>query len=252
MSNDTFIDDYLKWLKLNMTEEKLDNGIIEITTPFLDKNNDYTQIYVQKKDQNKLVISDYGYIISELIMLGIDMNLPKRKEIIQTIVNRFGVKLINDTITVECVLEDYPKAKHNLLQAMLAVDDIFYLSRPNVISLFSEEVEKFFKANDIYYMSNISFVGIAGYTHNYEYALQRNKTNPERLIKVVNNLSKSMTESILFAWSDTRAVREKDSVLYTFINDGNKVQEKNINALDKYNVVPIVWSKRNEYLDKLA
>lgn len=49
MYKDNFIDDYLAWLKSNMTEEKLDNGIIEITTPFLDKNNDYTQIYVEKK-----------------------------------------------------------------------------------------------------------------------------------------------------------------------------------------------------------
>ena len=29
-----FIDNYLKWLKSNMFEEELDNGVIEITTPF--------------------------------------------------------------------------------------------------------------------------------------------------------------------------------------------------------------------------
>lgn len=251
MSNN-FTNEYLKWLKENMVEQELENGMIEITTPFLDKNNDYTQIYVEKEGQNNLIISDYGYIINELIMLGIDIKLPKRKDIIQTILNRFGVRLINDTITIECALDDYPKAKHSLLQAMLAVDDLFYLSRPNVMSLFNEEIESFFKVNDIYYMSNVSFIGIAGYTHNYEFALQRSRTNPERLIKVANNLNKSMTESILFSWSDTRAVREKDSVLYTFINDNNRVQEKYINALEKYDVVPIVWSKRNEYLDKLA
>ncbi len=248
----TFIDNYLKWLKLNMFEEELDNGIIEITTPFLDKNNDYTQIYVNRKNENRFIISDYGYIMAELNMVGVDINSPKRKEIIQTILNRFGVKLINDVITIECSFRDYPKAKHNILQAMLAIDDIFYLSRPNIMSLFNEEVENFFKTNDIFFMSNVSFIGIAGYTHNYEFALQRSKTNPERLIKLANNLTRSMSESILFAWNDTRKVRPKDSILYTFINDDNKVQDKYIGALESYDVVPILWSERDNYLEKLA
>ncbi len=248
----TFIDNYLKWLKLNMSEEELDNGIIEITTPFLDKNNDYTQIYVNRKNENKFIISDYGYIMAELNMVGVDINSPKRKEIIQTILNRFGVKLINDVITVECSFRDCPKAKHNILQAMLAIDDIFYLSRPNIVSLFNEEVENFFKTNNIFFIPNVSFVGIAGYTHNYEFALQKSNTNPERLIKLANNLNRSMSESILFAWNDTRKVRPEDSILYTFINDNNKVQEKYIGAFESYDVIPILWSKRDDYLEKLA
>ncbi|OZV11681.1 hypothetical protein CIW83_13605 [Tissierella sp. P1] len=101
-------------------------------------------------------------------------------------------------------------------------------------------------------MSNVSFTGVAGYTHNYEFALQKSKNNPERLIKLANNLTKSMAESILFAWTNTRAVRSKDSILYTFINDNNKVNDKYINALESYDVVPIAWSNRNQYLDKLA
>jgi len=252
MLNNYFIDDYLNWLKTNITAEKLENGIIEITTPFLDRNNDCTQIYVEEKDDNKILLSDYGYIINELIMLGIDLSSPKRKEIIRTILNRFGVKLVDDAITIECKISEYPKAKHNLLQAMLAIDDLFYVSRPNVISMFRDEVERFFKINEIYYMSNISFIGIAGYTHNYEFALQRNRNNPERLVKVVNKLTKSQTESILFAWNDTKPVRDEDSVLYTFINDENSLSEKHLNALKSYDVVPIIWSKRNDYLDKLA
>lgn len=181
-------------------------------------------------------------------MLGVEIKSTKRKEIL----NRFGVRLVNETLSIECSLEDYPKTKHRLIQAMLAVGDLFYLLRPNVASLFFEEVENFFIASDIYYMSNVSFTGVAGYTHNYEFALQKSKNNPERLIKLANNLTKSMAESILFAWTDTRAVRSKDPILYTFINDNNKVNDKYINALESYDVVPIAWSNRNQYLDKLA
>jgi len=252
MSDTNFIDNYLNWLKSNMTEEKLDNGLIEITTPFLDKNNDYTQIYVEKKSKNKLLLTDYGYIIDELHMVGIDTKSPKRKDIIESILNRFGIKLIDEKLTIECLVDDFPNAKHRLIQAMLAVDDLFYTSRPNVTSIFFEEVEKFFVNNDIYHISNINFTGIAGYTHNYEFALQKSKNNPERLIKLANNLNKSMAESILFAWNDTRVVRNKKSVLYTIINDTNKINDKYINALESYEVVPIPWSRRNEYLERFA
>lgn len=251
MLNNVLVDDYLSWLKSNMSQEVLSNGIIEITTPFLDKNNDYTQIYVEQKG-NKFILSDYGYTINELLMMGIDINSPKRKDIIQTILNRFGVKLIDENLMISATSNSYPMAKHNLLQAMLAIDDLFYLSRTNVVSVFTEEVENFFNSNEIYYMSNVSFIGIAGYTHNYEFTLQRSKNNPERLIKVANNLTKSMTESILFAWEDTRAVRKEDSVLYTFVNDNHKVPDKYISALENYDVIPIIWSKRSDYLDKLA
>lgn len=235
-----------------MSNEKLDNNIIEITTPFLDRNNDYTQIYVKSNGNNKLILSDYGYMINELEMLGIDINSPKRKEIIETIINRFGVKLVDGTLSIEATVQDYPRAKHSLLQAMLAIDDLFYLSRPNIISIFSDEVESFFNENEIYYIPNISFVGMAGYTHNYDFALQKSKHNPERLVKAVNSLTKSMTESILFAWHDTKAVRKNNSVLYAIINDKNKIPDKSINALENYGVLPIPWSKRDEYLGKLA
>ena len=41
------IENYLNWLKSNMTQTRIDNNMIEITTPFLDRHNDYTQIYLK-------------------------------------------------------------------------------------------------------------------------------------------------------------------------------------------------------------
>ena len=252
LKSNTFINDYLSWLKSNMTEEKLGEGIVEITTPFLDINNDYTQIYVEKKDKDRYKISDFGYVLSELNMLGIDTTSPKRKELIVTVLNRFGVRIENEVLSIDSTPSEFPKAKHKLLQTMLALEDLLYTSRPNVASIFYDEVLKFFEENEIYYMANVSFVGVAGYTHNYDFAIQRSKNKPERLIKLVNNLSKSMTESILFSWNDTKAVREKDSVLYALINDNNRVSDKDINALTSYDVLPIPWSNRTQYLNKLA
>ncbi|WP_369819398.1 hypothetical protein [Tissierella sp. P1] len=37
-------------------------------------------------------------------MLGVEIKSTKRKEMIQTILNRFGVRLVNETLSIECSL----------------------------------------------------------------------------------------------------------------------------------------------------
>lgn len=55
--------------------------------------------------------------------------------------NGFGAKLNpNQAIEVTATAENFALRKHNLLQAMLAVNDLFYLAKPVVESLFYEDV----------------------------------------------------------------------------------------------------------------
>ena len=46
-------------------------------------------------------------------------------------------------------------------------------------------------------------------------------TQPERLVRTINQLTKERAESVLFAWSEVQAVR-RDSRLYVFINDADR------------------------------
>lgn len=71
-------DSYVNWLKQKITFKELDNAV-EITTPFMDRHNDYLQIYVQQKG-TKLIVSDAGYILTDLKLSGCDVfSSPKRK-----------------------------------------------------------------------------------------------------------------------------------------------------------------------------
>jgi hypothetical protein len=54
--------------------------------------------------------------------------------------NGFGVKLVDGVMEVRASKDDFPMRKHNLVQAMLAVNDLFYLASPIVSSLFLEDV----------------------------------------------------------------------------------------------------------------
>ena len=62
----TLVDRYQAWLK-DRTALKQVNGWIEITTPFLDRHNDYVQIYAKREDGG-LVLSDDGHTLDDLLI----------------------------------------------------------------------------------------------------------------------------------------------------------------------------------------
>lgn len=251
---DQLIGSYLSWLKQKITLKDLDNGVIEITSPFMDRNNDHLQIYVVVDDQ-KLKLTDDSYIISELEMSGCDIKLSKRrKEIFTSILNGYGVKHSpRDELFIETSMKDFPQKKHMLLQAMLAVNDMFMTTRENVYSLFIEDVENFLLDSDIRYTENAKFTGKTGYTHKFDFVIPRSKKSPERMINTLNNPTKDKTESLIFTWTDTKETRKEGSRLYTFLNDMDKNVSTDItNAFLQYDITPILWSDRKKYIDELA
>ncbi len=79
---DQLKDSYLGWLKENISFKDIDNAI-EITTPLMDRHNDYLQLYVVPNG-DKLCITDDGYIINDLLLSGCDLHTSKkRKEMLQ-------------------------------------------------------------------------------------------------------------------------------------------------------------------------
>lgn len=249
--------EYTNWLYENMTQEEISPGMFELTTPFLDRNNDYTQIYVRYNDDGTISISDNGYIIDDLNMSGFEFSTPKRKELLNRLISSFGLTLENEVIyTIVDDIKDLAETKHRLLQAMLYINDMFVLSRPNVKSLFFEDVSTFFDINDIRYSANIDFIGKSTLVNKFDYVIPKSKVNPERVIKLMNNpTSTSRSGNIVFSWMDTLPNRPKSTQLFVILNDDNGTSSKVIDVFKNYsdfNIEPILWSCRNDYIDKLA
>ena len=117
------------------------DGWVEITTPYLDRHNDYVQIYA-RRDNGGFLLTDDAYTINDLETSGCTLDSPKRKDLLQLTLHGFGVQLSKDPpeLQVHTSAENFPLCKHNLVQAMLAVNDLFYLAQPTVASLFYEDV----------------------------------------------------------------------------------------------------------------
>ena len=78
-------------------------------------------------------LSNDGYTIIDLANSGCDMSTPRRFQLSHTTLNGFGVTFDGDALVVRCEHDQFANKKHNLVQAMLAVNDIFYTATANHI-----------------------------------------------------------------------------------------------------------------------
>ena len=129
------LSDYRTWLKDKTTLRELNGVWVEITTPYLDRHNDALQIYA-RADNGGYVLTDDSYTIHDPRSVGLQPQHGKARDLLQMTLNGFGVKLNSDAIEVHATAENFPLRKHSLIQAMLAVNDLFYLAKPVVESLF--------------------------------------------------------------------------------------------------------------------
>jgi len=245
------LDDYVAWLKDRTQLRQVDQWV-EITTPYLDRHNDYIQIYARKSNGG-YTLTDDGYTIGDLEQTGCKLNSPKRQELLRMTLNGFGVQLAEQRLEVHASPDNFALRKHNLVQAILAVNDMFYLAVPMVASLFYEDVVAWLDLHDIRYTPKVKFTGKTGYDHLFDFVIPKSRKQPERILQTINRPNRDTAQAVAFSWIDTKEVRSPDSRAYAILNDSEQeVSTAVTDALKNYDVRPIAWSKRNEVLEELA
>jgi len=247
------LDDYYSWLKSISFLNQLDNNIARISLPFLDRNNDYTEIYAVKQSEREYLLTDDGATCGELEFSGFEFN-DKRLEMLNTIVNSHGVSIdSNKAIFTVADIDSLPQKKHMLVQCMMKVSDLFELRRSKVTSLFTEDIAEFLDENDIRYTPDVMLIGKSKLPCHFDFIIPSNKTAPERLIRGMNRLDNNSVRLLIFSWEDTRDSRSRESKFYAFIND-IELQSRTtvISSLKEYDITPVMWSSRVESVNSLA
>jgi UDP-N-acetylmuramoylalanine-D-glutamate ligase len=246
------LNDYTRWLKDKTILKQVGKDWVEITTPHLDRHNDCLQIYA-RKEGNGFVLTDDGYIITDLVNSGCPLESPKRQELLKTTLAGFGVQIDRDQLVVHATPDNFSLKKHNIIQAMLAVNDLFFLASPYVASLFVEDVTNWLELSEIRYTPNVKFTGKSGYDHMFNFVIPKSRKQPERIVQALSNPKKDAAEALVFKWLDTRETRAADSQLFAFLNDSNvSVSHSVIDALKNYELEPVLWSQREQAKERLA
>ena len=241
----SLLDGYWRWLK-DQTSLRAVHDCVEITTPFLDRHNDYLQIYAKRHDGG-FILTDDGYTIADLEQSGCAIDRPRRQDLLRTTLNGFGVQIIEPSkaLEVRALAGDFALRKHSLVQAMLAVNDLFHLASPTVLSLFYEDVVAWLDTCDIRYTPNVRFAGKSGYDHRFDFVIPKSKIRPERVLRAINRPRRETAQMMTFAWLDTRDVRPPEAHAYAILNDSDSpISQSVLDAMRSYDVQPIPWSDR--------
>ena len=246
---------YINWLNENIEQYKISDTVYRLTLPFLDRNNDCIELFIKLLDDERYYITDDSETINELKLSQFDIFTgTRRREIFDSILAAHGVSFSkNDELYITCSRDSLAQSKHMLSQCIIKVSDMFYLSRKNVKSIFIEDVQNFLDNNNIRYIENVSFSGKSKLMSNYDFGIGKSNVAPERIIKVINNFDTTQAKNIIFSWTDTVEERKNKSQLYTFIQDFEKpISKEALSALKEYSIVPVLWSKRNDYILELS
>ena len=242
---------YANWLKERIKLKAI-GDTCELTTPFVDRHNDYLQIYV-KASNSGMLLTDDGYTLRDLEISGLEFNTDRRKSELKSVLNGLGVNLRGESLEVEARPDNFPQKKHNLLQAMLAINDLFVLAPPKVSSFFREDVENYLSLHDIRFTKDINFIGKSGFNHHFDFVIPPSRKQPERVLRTINNPTKNNVSAMIFSWDDARKVRSENSIAIAVLNDQDReIASDTLHALKAYEIEPLAWNKRDKYIDKLA
>ena len=91
------------------------------------------------------------------------------------------------------------------------------------------------------------------FNSHFDFAIARSHKSAERFIKVVNNMDLNAARNIIFAWNDTRDMRQHEAKLYAFIQSSDKkVSDDAIGALKEYSIHPALWTEKDKYISELT
>lgn len=246
-----FLEQYWIWLRDRTILREIEERI-EITTPYLDRHNDYLQIYAQRAEGGFLLTDD-SYVLEDLELSGCAIDTPKRQELIRMTLNGFGVRQEGKALEVRASDADFALRKHNLVQAMLAVNDLFYLASPVTKSLFLEDVARWLDTSEIRYLPRVKFSGKTGFEHHFDFAIPKSGSHPERILRAINHPSRDTAQSFAFSWVDTKKARAPGSRAYALLNDAEREVSGNVlEAMRAYEVRPVPWSRREDAIAELA
>ena len=247
---DELIEEYFKFLK-DKTSIHTDEitGWSVISTPYLGIFNDTIELFI-KKNNGKILLSDDGKTIHNLDLVGANINRsPRRKEILDKIFLNYGISSKGDEIITEATEKDFPQKKHNLISAIVEVNDLYTLAKHTIATIFKEDVQQYLDEQEIVYTPQFISKGSTGLEFTFDFQIAYKQK--EIVIKSFNNINKLNLPNFLFSWEDIKTAREKVTQknvigLAIINNEEKEIKHEYLDALTSKGADYILWTDRNK------
>jgi len=258
MLKDEIIDlskSYSSWIFENLEIKEIGNDCVELTTPFLDRHNDCIQFYIQKSEDG-YVLTDGGYFISDLLDAGFNFS-ERRENVFKTILSGFEIDICDDCLKVYSDKNNFPELLNNLIQASVLTGSLYYLSEPTVEHLFFEDVKKWMGQKDVIFQAKKKLNGKTGYSHEFHFSIQNNKSDVEKLVQTVQNARKMTIGSIIWMYEDVTAYMKAQGIagkidMAIIFKEENAASKKAAFALESSGIQSYYWPEKESLLDGIA
>ena len=210
---------------------------------------------MNRAECQKLIDAYVGWLRQGLSVEDVGEACELTTPFLDSVLNGLGVRAEGGQLLVEASAANLGQRLHSLVQAMLAVNDMFVMAQHRVASFFFEDVRNFLDSNDIRYTPRVKLAGKSGYDHGIDFLIPKSRKRPERILQAIAAPKKDNIVAYLWTLSDTRAARagESEAEAYAFLNDQEQtVGGDVVEALNAYRVVPAIWSQRGNYVDALT
>ena len=246
------LERYAEWIGEHASLRQVD-GWVQVTLPFLDRHNDYLQVLVTRRG-DRFVLTDDSYVIEDLITSGCRLNTPHRQALLRQTLQGFGVELTDENaLRIETDEHDFPVQHQIFVQAMFAVNDLFYAAAPNVKRMFLEDVSNWLDRQvEVTYHADVSYPGRSGYVHRFDFLIPRTAERGERIVQTLARPSRQAAERAAFRWVDTEGSRSPDALGLALLNDSDELIVSGVaEALERYDLEPVPWSERQRIVPLL-
>lgn len=246
---------YAAWLLRGSTERDLDSGWKELSFPFLDRHNDYLQVFV-REDQDSLHITDDGRTIRDLRQAGYDlMAVTRRRRIAERILRGHGLDpglLDKGELAVNAVNGEFPDKLQSLLLSMLAIDALAGTSPLNVAAMFKEDIEEWLRGIGARFEKGAHFQGKSGEGHDFDFVIPGAGRDPAKVLHAITNPDRTHVQSFTYEVMDTRAALNGDSPAFFAVLKDASVGKKQYLALLSQDIKPVRWGDRDYFAAKLT
>ena len=247
------IQGYTEWLGTE-TDVSYIGKWAKITTPFLDRHNDFLEVYARRRNGH-WEITDDSYVITDLSHSGCDIKPGSHREkLLKTVLKGYGVRREDDNqLVVRASDQEFPERMHFLLQAMMSIDDLFFTAQTQSQTInFTINVKVWLSQSNVFFTPDVKVEGISGQNHSFDFVISGSANKPERVLQSCNHPDRKWLERFIFSWVDTRGARSGDWQAYALLNDESRSIRQNIvKGLKAYHIQPFKWSEREEIIPQL-
>lgn len=205
---DEHMQQYFNWIKEKTTVFQGHNSDwMVIETPLIGAFNDKIALYAKQESQG-IILSDDGETLRNLELCGAAIaRSPQRKELLGRILANYGVKLVNEELRVHAGAANFPQSKHNLLQAIVEINDLHVLAKHNVTSAFRDDVMGYLDEQQLIYTPQFIARGTTGLEFTFDFQIAGR--SEEKILQAFNTLNKQNVTTFLYGLEDIRESREK-------------------------------------------